>query len=83
MMRSCASVERAFQALHIVQIFLNQDITAAGKRSVLVPNKRGLKSETASWILRAIDKSDEVPILKIAKSLNLVGNFEQRRRCFP
>ena len=74
MMRSCASVERAFHRLHIVKIFLDDDIAAAGKGGVLFANERGLESEGASWILGAVDETDKVAIVEVTEALNLVGS---------
>ena len=65
---------KGIPCLHIVQVFLHQDIAAAGKGSVLFAHQRRLEGQSASRILRPIDETDQVAILKVAEALHLVGN---------
>ncbi len=65
---------KGIPCLHIMKIFLDQDVAAAGEGSVLFANERSLKRSRVSRILRAIDETDEVAIFEVTEALGFVGN---------
>ncbi len=72
MIRSCASVDSAFHPSKIVEIFLNDDVAAAGERGVLVADEHGIDHRLAPRILRPVDETQEIAVVKVTEAMHFV-----------
>ena len=59
-------------AVHIVQVFLHDNVAAASKCRILLAYDCSLGHRCPAWILRAINKPKEVAVIEVTKSMNLV-----------
>ena len=71
MIRSCASVER-IPSVKIVEIFLHDDVAAAGERGVLVADDHGIDHCLAPRILRPVDETHEIAVVKVTEAMHFV-----------
>ena len=56
----------------IVEILLNDDVAAAGKFGVLVADEHGVGCGRAPGILRPVDKTHEIAVVKVTEALHFV-----------
>src|ERR1700739_4116520 len=56
---------------HIVEVFLHDDVAAGGERGVLLADKHSIDG-CSPWILRPIDKAEQVALIEVAKTLDFV-----------
>src|SRR5271166_231693 len=56
----------------IVEIFLHDNVTAAGERGVFLADHRGVDHRLTPGILRPIDETQEITVVKIAEAMNFV-----------
>ena len=59
-------------SVKIVEIFLHDDIAAAGERGVLLADKHGLDRCLAPGILRPIDETQEIAVVKVTEAMHFV-----------
>src|SRR5579864_5273424 len=58
--------------VHIVEIFLYDDVTAGNKRRVFVTDEDGIGYGDAAGILRAIDEPQEIALVEVTKAVHLI-----------
>src|SRR5262249_5627087 len=56
----------------VVQVLLDDDVTAAGEGGILVADDGGVGGRLPYGVLRAVDESDQVARVEIAEAVNLV-----------
>src|SRR6185437_4822607 len=61
-------------ALHIVQIFLDNDVAAANERRVFLTDERRFECGLAPRILRSVDESNDITIVEVAETVHLIDN---------
>src|SRR5580698_3066522 len=59
-------------AFHVVQVFLHDDIAAAGKGAVLGADKNRIERSLIQRILRSIDKAEEIAFVEKAKAMHFI-----------
>ena len=64
-------------ALQIVQVFLHDDIAAAGESRVLAADEGGVERVAAFRIFGAVDKAQEIALVEIAEAVDLVLGRDQ------
>ena len=60
--------------LHVVKIFLRDDIAATRKDRVFVADDCGLANGVSPWIFRTINETYDIAIIEIPETVNLIGN---------
>jgi hypothetical protein len=58
--------------VEIVEIFLEDNVASAGEPGVLRADQHGVGCRLASWILRAVDETEEIAIIKVPEAMHLV-----------
>src|ERR1700693_1802061 len=58
--------------VHIVEIFLYDDVTTGNKRRVFVADEHGIGYSGAAGILRAIDEPQEIALVEVTKAVHLI-----------
>ena len=59
-------------AVEIVEIFLHDDVAAAGECRVLRADQHGVDHRLAARIFRAVDEAQEIAIIEVAEAVHLV-----------
>lgn len=63
---------QSIPALKIVEVFLDDDIAAAGERGVLFADEHGLEHRLAPRIFRPIDEADEVAVVEETETVHFI-----------
>ena len=58
--------------VEIVEIFLNNDITAARKGGVFIANVNGVVAGAAGRVFGTIHETEEIPLVKVAEAVDFV-----------
>ena len=56
----------------IVEIFLHDDVAAAGKRGVLFADQHGVGRGRAPGILRPVDETHEIAVVEVTEAVHFV-----------
>ena len=62
-----------------MQIFLHDDVAAAGEGGVLVADISGVDGRLPGRILRAVDEAEQIAVVEIAKAMHLVDRRDRAR----
>ena len=57
---------------HIVQIFLHDHVAPASEEGIFGAQISGIDRRLRRWILRAIDKANEITVVEIAKTMHFI-----------
>ena len=60
-----------------MKVFLHQHITAAGERHILDVHQRGVDRRLTHWVLRSVDKADEITIIEIFEPMHFVDGRDR------
>jgi len=63
---------QAIPSIKIVQIFLHDDVAASREWGVFLADQHGVDRFVAFRVFRSIDKTDQVSVVKITKSVHLI-----------
>ena len=81
--RSCASTGSAFHVSRSCTILLHDDVAPAGERRVGVADDHRVVCDPPSGVLGAINETEEVALVEILESVDLVDDGDRCRATGP
>ena len=68
-------------ALHVVEVFLNNDVAPAAEGGVLLADDGGVACGLAAGVFGAVDEAEDVAVVEVAEAVGLVGDGDVIAEC--